>query len=75
MQRYKSAFYAPLIADWRNYGQWLEDGGLTVTQRANKLWRETLKQYTAPAHDAAVIEELTSFVARRKGEGGAGPVS
>jgi trimethylamine--corrinoid protein Co-methyltransferase len=75
MQRYKSAFYAPLIADWRNYGQWLEDGALTVTQRANKLWHETLKQFTAPTHDAAMIEELTSFVARRKDEGGAGPVS
>jgi trimethylamine---corrinoid protein Co-methyltransferase len=75
MQRYKSAFYAPLIADWRNYGQWLEDGALTVTQRANKVWHETLKEFTAPPHDVAVIEELTSFVARRKGEGGAGPVS
>ena len=50
-------------------------GSLTVTQRANKLWHETLKQFTAPTHDAAMIEELTSFVARRKDEGGAGPVS
>jgi trimethylamine--corrinoid protein Co-methyltransferase len=75
MQRYKSAFYAPLISDWRNYGQWLEDGALTVTQRANKLWHATLEQYTAPGHDAAMIEALTAFVARRKEEGGAGPVS
>jgi trimethylamine--corrinoid protein Co-methyltransferase len=75
MQRYKSAFYAPLISDWRNYGQWLEDGALTVTQRANTLWHKTLEQYTAPGHDAAMIEALTAFVARRKDEGGAGPVS
>ena len=75
MQRYKSAFYAPLVSDWRNYGQWQEDGALTVTQRANKLWHRTLEQYTAPVHDPATVEELTSFVARRKDEGGADPVS
>jgi trimethylamine--corrinoid protein Co-methyltransferase len=75
MQRYKSAFYTPLISDWRNYGQWLEDGGLTVTQRANKRWHETLDRYSAPAHDPAKIEALTSFAARRKDEGGASPVS
>jgi trimethylamine--corrinoid protein Co-methyltransferase len=75
MERYRSAFYAPLISDWRNYGQWFEDGALTVTQRANKLWHRVLDQYVAPAHDKAVTEELTSFVARRKDQGGAGPVS
>jgi trimethylamine--corrinoid protein Co-methyltransferase len=75
LQRYKSAFYAPLVSDWRNYGQWQEDGALTVTQRANRLWHQTLEQYTAPVHDPAKTEELTSFVARRKDEGGAGPVS
>ena len=75
MQRYKSAFYTPLISDWRNYGQWLEDGGLTVTQRANKRWHETLDRFSAPAHDPAKIEALTSFAARRKDEGGADPVS
>ena len=75
MQRYKSAFYAPLVSDWRNYGQWLEDGGLTVTQRAHKVWRDTLERYTAPPRDAAVGEALTAFVARRKAEGGAAPVS
>jgi trimethylamine--corrinoid protein Co-methyltransferase len=75
MARYKSAFYTPLLSDWRNYGQWLEDGALTVTQRANKLWHETLQKYAAPVHDPAITEELTSFVARRKNEGGADPVS
>jgi trimethylamine---corrinoid protein Co-methyltransferase len=75
MERYRSAFYAPLISDWRNYGQWFEDGALTVTQRANKLWHAVLDQYAAPAHDPAVTEELTSFVAHRKEQGGALPVS
>lgn len=75
MQRYKSAFYAPLLSDWRNFGQWQEDGGLTVTQRANKLWHQTLDRYTAPVRDPAVTEELAAFVERRKAAGGASPVS
>jgi trimethylamine--corrinoid protein Co-methyltransferase len=75
MERYRSAFYAPMISDWRNYGQWSEDGALTVTQRANKLWHAVLDRYTAPAQDPAVIQELTSFAARRKDQGGAAPLS
>ena len=75
MRRYKSAFYSPLVSDWRNYGQWLEDGALTVTQRANRVWRETLENFTAPPRDPGSLEALGSFVARRKSEGGAAPVS
>ena len=75
MQRYRTAFYAPLVSDWRNYGQWHEDGARTVTQRANTVWHETLDRFTAPPRDPAVIEALTSFVERRKAEGGAAPVS
>jgi trimethylamine--corrinoid protein Co-methyltransferase len=75
MQRYKTAFYTPLVSDWRNYGQWHEDGARTVTQRANTVWHETLDRFTAPPRDPAIIEALTSFVDRRKAEGGATPVS
>ena len=75
MQRYKTAFYAPLISDWRNYGQWHEDGAKTVTQRANTVWHETLDRFTAPPRDPAAVQALTSFVERRKAEGGAAPVS
>jgi trimethylamine--corrinoid protein Co-methyltransferase len=75
MQRYRTAFYAPLVSDWRNYGQWHEDGARTVTQRANIVWHETLDRFTAPPRDPAVLEALTSFVERRKAEGGAAPVS
>lgn len=75
MQRYRSAFYAPLVSDWRNFGQWTEDGSLTVTERANRVWHATLDRYTARGLDPGVMEELCSFVARRKREGGAAPVS
>jgi trimethylamine--corrinoid protein Co-methyltransferase len=75
MQRYRSAFYTPLVSDWRNYGQWQEDGALTVTQRAHRVWRATLERFAPPLKDAAVVEALTAFVEQRKTEGGAAPVS
>ena len=75
MQRYRSAFYMPLISDWRNHGQWLEDGALTVTQRAHRRWREALERFVPPAHDAARLQALTARVEQRKREGGAAPVS
>ena len=75
MERYRTAFYAPLVSDWRNFGQWTEAGGLTATERAHQLWQETLARYVAPARDPAVVEALDAFVARRTTEGGAPPVS
>ena len=26
MARYRTAFYTPLVSDWRNFGQWTEAG-------------------------------------------------
>jgi trimethylamine---corrinoid protein Co-methyltransferase len=75
MERYRSAFYAPLVSDWRNAGQWAEDGSKTATERASTLWRSQLERYVAPARDPAIIEALDAYVARRKAEGGAPPVT
>ncbi|HXQ32176.1 MAG TPA: trimethylamine methyltransferase family protein [Steroidobacteraceae bacterium] len=75
MERYRSAFYAPLVSDWRNFGQWAEAGCHTATERASMLWQETLARYVAPTRDPAVVEALDAFVARRTAEGGAPPVS
>ena len=75
MERYRSAFYAPLVSDWRNYGQWSEDGGKTATERASTIWQSTLQQYVAPVRDPAIVEALNAFVDRRTAEGGAPPVS
>jgi trimethylamine---corrinoid protein Co-methyltransferase len=73
MQRYRDAFYTPLVSDWRNYGQWFDDGAKTATERAAKVWRNTLAAFAPPAMDPAVTEALNAFVARRRAEGGAPP--
>jgi len=75
MQRYRDAFYAPLVSDWRNFGAWSDAGAKTATERASAVWRDTLGAFQPPAMDAPVQEALTAFVGRRRGEGGALPVS
>jgi len=68
MERYETAFYQPLLSDWRNYETWAEAGSPTATQRATALWQQVLKTYEQPPLDPAVAEELEAFVRRRKAE-------
>ena len=70
LARYESAFYSPILSDWRNYETWAEAGAHTVTERAHTLYREILAGYEPPPLDAARSDELEAFIARRKEEGG-----
>ena len=71
LERYESAFYQPLLSDWRNFETWSEAGALDATRRANTLFKKLLRTYEAPPLDEAVREELHAFVAKRKEQGGA----
>jgi trimethylamine--corrinoid protein Co-methyltransferase len=71
LERYETAFYTPLVSDWRNYETWEESGAETATQRAHKIYKRVLAEFEPPPLDPAVKEELEAFVARRKEEGGA----
>ncbi len=75
MQRYRDAFYTPLVSDWRNYGAWADDGAKTATERAGAIARNAIDSFQAPAMDPAILQALTEFVDRRRREGGAPPVS
>ena len=68
MERYDSAFYAPLVSDWTNFETWNEAGGLDSAQRANATWKQALKDYEQPPLDPAILEELEEYVAKRKQE-------
>jgi trimethylamine--corrinoid protein Co-methyltransferase len=68
--RFKTAFYAPLISDWRNFESWREAGSPTAVEKANRVWKEALARYEQPPLDPAIAEELAAFVAKRKAEGG-----
>ena len=69
-RRYLSAFYAPIISDWRNYAQWEASGSPQAWQKANSVWKRALAEYEAPPLDPAIAEEIDAFVARREKEGG-----
>ena len=71
MDRYQTAFYAPLVSDWSNFGQWTDSGGKTATQRANGIWKQILQEFEAPALEQARRDELEAFIDRRSREGGA----
>lgn len=69
--RYKTAFYAPIVSDWRNFETWTEAGSPTALERANRVWKERLAAYEQPYMDPAVAEEIDAFVEKRRAEGGA----
>lgn len=70
MARYKTAFYSPIISDWRNFESWTEAGAPDALQKANKVYKQLLNEYEQPALDAARREELDAFVAKRVEQGG-----
>ena len=70
LERYEKAFYAPILSDWRNYESWVEAGSPDAALRANRIWKQLLKDFEEPPLDPAIREELDAFVARRKAEGG-----
>ena len=68
LERYETAFYRPLVSDWRNFETWEADGARTATERANTIWKRLLAEAVPPALDPAIVEALDAFVARRKRE-------
>jgi trimethylamine--corrinoid protein Co-methyltransferase len=70
-RRFKTAFYAPFMSDWRNYETWEETGSVKTEERAYHLMKTILADYEKPSMDLAIHDELVDFVNRRHREGGA----
>ena len=68
LERYETAFYTPLVSDWRNFETWQADGSRTATERANTMWKRLLAEAVPPPLDPAIAEALDAFVERRKRE-------
>lgn len=73
LERYETAFYRPLVSDWRNFETWAADGALTATQRANGMWKRLLAESERPPMGPGIAEAIDAFVARRKREIAAAP--
>ena len=68
--RYRTAFYAPMISDWRNFESWQLAGSPDAPRRAAEIVQQLLRDYEPPPLDPAISDELEAFVARRRSEGG-----
>jgi trimethylamine--corrinoid protein Co-methyltransferase len=73
LERYETAFYRPLVSDWRTFETWQADGARTATERANAIWKRLLAEAEPPPLDPAIVEALDAFVARRRREIAADP--
>ncbi|WP_343082448.1 trimethylamine methyltransferase family protein [Ostreiculturibacter nitratireducens] len=76
MERYSSAFYEPVVADWSNFGTWTERGALDASERATGIWQRVVDEHQPPASvQPDRVAALDEFIARRSAEGGAPPDS
>jgi trimethylamine---corrinoid protein Co-methyltransferase len=69
-ERYETAFYSPILSDWRNFESWAEAGSPDALTRANQIYKDVIAEYQAPKLDPAIKEELDEFVDKRIAEGG-----
>jgi trimethylamine--corrinoid protein Co-methyltransferase len=69
--RYADAFYPPLLSEWRGFDTWSQDGARDTMARAGAIAEEAIAAHETPPLDAAILEELDAFIARRTREGGA----
>ncbi|MBC2837608.1 trimethylamine methyltransferase family protein [Paragemmobacter straminiformis] len=70
MERYQTAFYAPLVADLSNHGLWTENGALRADQRATAIWQRTLAEFTPPPACKDAGARLAPYVAAQIAAGG-----
>jgi trimethylamine--corrinoid protein Co-methyltransferase len=65
LRHYRQAHFLPRVSVRQSHDQWLAEGGLSATQRANAFCRERLASYTQPRLDPAAEARLYDFIERR----------
>ena len=75
MQRYKTEFYEPLVAEMKTFGTWEREGAADATARATGIWERILADPPKPRVEADRLAEMRAFAARRTEDGGAQPES
>ncbi len=70
LARFETAFYSPLVSDWRNFETWDEAGAPITFDHASRMVKRLLDAYQPPPLDEAISDELKSYVAKRHEQGG-----
>lgn len=73
MQRYRDAFYRPLVADLRNHGSWEKAGAERADERATGIWKTVLEDFRPPANAEAAADRIAPYIEAREKAGGAPP--
>ena len=68
LERFETAFYRPIVSDWRNYETWADDGARTATERANGIWKQLLAEFEPPPIEEGRRDAIAAYVAHRKEE-------
>lgn len=66
LANYQTAFWDSDLSDNEPFEKWQAAGSLDAAQRANKLWKQRLAEFEAPALDQGVRAALDDYVARKK---------
>ena len=66
LERYETAFYAPLVSSRENFESWDAAGQTDAAGRANGIWKKLLAGYERPAIEPATEEALQAYVDKRK---------
>lgn len=66
LANYETAYWDSEIADNNPFEQWELAGSVDAASRANKLWKERLREYEAPPLDEGTDEALKDFIERKK---------
>ncbi|NKB78097.1 MAG: methyltransferase [Gammaproteobacteria bacterium] len=66
MERYKTAFYQPILSDWQNFESWEEAGSKSATIRANEIWKSLLENYQQPALADEILKNIDEYIHQRK---------
>ena len=67
--RYRTAFFAPMISDWRNYETWREAGSPTAVDAAERIVAERLARLRRAAVRAGAPRGARSFRRTPQGRG------
>ena len=66
LANFENAFWRSHLSDNNSFEQWTSDGARDAAVRANARWKEQLASYEAPPIDAALDEELRTWIEGRR---------
>ena len=75
MDRFRQAFYEPVVSDWSNHDQWTEAGQPRADERATGIWQNRLAAFNPSLKALEGLSPVRDFIDRRLAGGGALPMS